>query len=91
MTQLDMIPTGSPGGISQWSWKSHLVDYIKMVEEFNGAAHAKIAFWPLEASILLYGYITPKAPHCTRDVLWKPNEGAVRSEQILLCLFLAVP
>ena len=30
MIWLDMTPTGSPGVISQWSWKSHPVDYIKM-------------------------------------------------------------
>ena len=57
MTRLDMTPTGSPGGISQWSWKSNPVDYIKMVEALNGAAHANSAFWPLEASIILYGGI----------------------------------
>jgi hypothetical protein len=26
-----------------------------MFEAFNGAAHTNTAFWPLEASIILYG------------------------------------
>jgi hypothetical protein len=30
------------------------IDYFKMVEALNGTAHAKTAFWPLEASIILY-------------------------------------
>lgn len=38
----------SPGGISQFSWKSNPVDYIKIVE-----AHVNTAFWPL-----VYG-VTP--------------------------------
>ena len=32
--------------------KPHPVDYFKMVNVFNGAAHAKIGFWVLE--ILYY-------------------------------------
>ena len=53
----NMTPTGSPGEISQWSWKSHIVDYIKMVDTLNGAAHANIAFWSLEPFIILYDLV----------------------------------
>jgi hypothetical protein len=39
-----------------------LFDYFKMAEArwraLNGAAHAKIAFWPLEVSIILYRFGT---------------------------------
>jgi hypothetical protein len=34
---------------------SHPVEYILMVKALNGTAHANAAFWPLEASIILYG------------------------------------
>ena len=32
----------------------HPVDYFKMAESHNGAAHVKTALWPLEASIIIY-------------------------------------
>lgn len=35
--------------------KFHPVEYIQIVEALNSAAHANKAFWPLEASIILYG------------------------------------
>ena len=34
-------------------------DYFKKVEALNGGAHAKMAFWPLETSIFLYGHLPP--------------------------------
>jgi hypothetical protein len=33
----------------------HPLDYFKMEEALNDAALAKMAFWPLEASIILHG------------------------------------
>lgn len=53
-------------------------DYTKMVEVFNGAANANMAFWPLQDSILLY-VIYPKILFFKTRVLHWNNNKAVNS------------
>ena len=53
-----MTPTGSPGGISKCSWKSHPVHYIKMVEACNGDLAVVVVTegqgWEIEEADVLF-------------------------------------